>query len=149
MSKIICQWIQGMLVPPLVASTVNNIFSGIDEKINDELNSFHHKQTVAYFQSLTEEEIQMKVNAETRALADQEIDAVHKGAPGRIHHIGFICKMKNRRVRIYNRDGRVEHVIGDDTSQGAIDIVYHPPSDPNGLGHWTIKNGENTQNTGK
>ncbi|CAF1057990.1 unnamed protein product [Didymodactylos carnosus] len=149
MSKIICQWIQGMLVPPLVASTVNNIFSGIDEKVNDELNSFHHKQTVAYFQSLTEEEIKVKVNAETRALAEQEIDAVRNGAPGRIHHIGFICQMKNRRVRIYGKDGRVEHVIGSDTSQDAIDIVYHPPSESNSLGHWTIKNGENTQNTGE
>jgi hypothetical protein len=149
MSKMICQLIQGVLVPAVVASTVDYCMSNISISINAELNLFHRKRTVAYFQSLTREEIQAKVTVQTRAAAQEELEAIRKGAPGSIHHIGFICAAKNIRVRIFDEDGRVEHVIGNDTSKDAIDIVYHRPSEQNGLGHWTIKNGENSQNTGE
>ncbi|CAF4555483.1 unnamed protein product, partial [Didymodactylos carnosus] len=134
MSKIICQFIQGVLVPPLIASTVDHVSSNVNQNINAQLKLFHHKRTVAYFQSLTQEEINAKANRETRASAHREINDVRTGAPGRIHHIGFICQAKNIRVRIYDQEGRVEHVIGEDTSKDAIDIVYHPPSEPNDLG---------------
>ncbi len=53
----------------------------------------------------------------------------------------------NRRILIYDEQGRVEHVIGLDTSPPAIGIVFHPPNKPNGAGHWTILNGENMQQT--
>ncbi|CAF3319052.1 unnamed protein product, partial [Rotaria sp. Silwood2] len=148
MSKMICQLMQGMLVAPLIAAGVDHILSDFSQDINIQLDVFHQKRTVVYSQMLNKSEIQDKVNAQTIASAHNEMNNVRDGAPGRIHHIGFICNAKNRRVRIYDEEGRVEHVIGDDTSHDAIEIVYHRPRNGNELGHWTIRNGENTQNTG-
>ena len=148
MSSMICQWIQGMLVPPLIASGVNHVFSDLTQNVDAQLNLFHQKRTVAYSQCLTTEEIHKKVNTETMIAADEEVNRVRNGEPGKIHHIGFICHANNRRVRIYDEEGRVEHVIGDDTSNDAIEIVFQPPSEVDGIGHWKIRNGENAQNTG-
>ena len=149
MSEIICQLIQGKLVPPLITSGVAHVLPDFNQDINSQLRLFHQKRTGIYSQMLTEAEMQDKVNVQTLAAAQKEVDNVRNGAPGRIHHVGFISQAKSRRIRIYDEQGRIEHLIGDDTSQVAIEIVYHRPSDRNGLGHWTIRNGENAQNTGK
>lgn len=148
-SDMICEFLQGTLVPPLVNSTINPIFSSYNDNINRQICKFHTKRHVAHHQILSESETKMKVNGNTLAAAKNEIENLRNGAPGEIHHLGYISEVTNRRIIIYDEQGRVEQVIGNDTSMPAIEIVYYPPKQPNGIGHWANKHESTSQNTGR
>lgn len=147
-SKMICQLLQDTFVPPLVGIGVNNIlFSTINNDINNQLDLFHKKRTAVYHRQLTQSEIKEKVTPKTLAAAKDEIQKLEQGGLGGIHHIGYLADITDRRVLIYDQNGRVEQVIGNDTSQPPIELVYIPPSTSNDIGHWTTPRGDSVQNT--
>ncbi|UJR29897.1 hypothetical protein I4U23_017445 [Adineta vaga] len=146
-SKIVCQFLQCALVPPLVAAGVNGLLSNFNNNINNQLDLFHMKRNVVYHRELSEAERKEKVNDVSLTAADDEIQDLKYGAPGGIHHIGYLSDVTKRRFIIRDTNGRVEQVIGSDTSQPAVELVYIPPDTPDDIGHWTTPNGENLQNT--
>ncbi|CAF1176454.1 unnamed protein product [Didymodactylos carnosus] len=145
MSKIICQYLQASIVRPLISSGMDQVFSGFNQNLNNQLDLFIKKRTVLDHQIFHQSEIHGNVNEETVAIAQVEINNVGLGAAGQIHHIGYISQAMNRRILIYDERGRVEHVVGLDTSQPAIEIVYHPSNQPNRADHWTTVHEENTE----
>lgn len=145
--------IKGKIIAPVINSGVNftmeKITQTIDDSLHNEIEDYRAYKRIINnqnrgFQNTKKKDDYKKfknLNDDTMNRVDVLINDVANGGPAGLPHLGAISDAINRPIAVYNEQGKLKYIIGEDKKGKPIEIQHFKVAgeDNNNIGHFTLR----------